>query len=90
MGLRENDHGHRINGEFGFFDWLPTRGSRETDVDNANTAHRQGNTLLLLFNRADCSAFQTCKRVLVSERHHTVKQGMRVSIPSKHLKLGRA
>jgi len=65
MGLRENDHGHRINGEFGFFDWLPTRGSRETDVDNANTAHRQGNTLLLLFNRADCSAFQTCKRVLV-------------------------
>jgi hypothetical protein len=39
MGLRENDHGHRINGEFGFFDWLPTRGSRETDVDNANTPH---------------------------------------------------
>jgi len=66
MGLRENDHGHRINGEFGFFDWLPTRGSRETDVDNANTAHRQGNTLLLLFNCPDCSAFQTCKRALVT------------------------
>jgi hypothetical protein len=65
MGLRENDHGHR-SGEFGFFDWLPTRGSHETVVDNANTAHRQGNTLLLLLNCADCSAFQTCKRALVT------------------------
>jgi hypothetical protein len=61
MGLRENDHGHRINGEFGFFDWLPTRGSRETDVDNANTAHRQGNTLLLLLNCADSSSYREAK-----------------------------
>jgi hypothetical protein len=32
------------------FDWLPTRGSRETDVDNANTTHGQGDTVLLLLS----------------------------------------
>jgi hypothetical protein len=47
----ENDLGAHLGGELGFCDWLPTPRSRETDVDNANTTHGQGHTVLLLLSK---------------------------------------